>query len=62
MLPMFRQLEVYAVVDVLERLECLKDNVKGEEVYEILSKLKQILSKLESEIQNYLVKLPVGTD
>ncbi len=62
MLPMFKQLEVYTAVDVLERLEHLNDETKGEQVYETLSQLKQILTKLELEIGKYLIKLPVGTD
>ncbi|RIV44081.1 ATP-binding protein [Flagellimonas pelagia] len=62
MLPMFRQLEVKDSISILEQLENLDEHEKGEQVYQLLTKLKQLLFDLETEIQDYLIKLPVGTD
>ncbi|RIV70705.1 ATP-binding protein [Flagellimonas aequoris] len=61
MLPMFRQLEVKDSISILEQLENLDEHEKGEQVYQLLTKLKQLLFDLETEIQDYLIKLPVGT-
>jgi Signal transduction histidine kinase len=62
MLPMFRQLEVQDSIPILEQLENLDEHEKGEQVYQLLTELKQLLFDLETEIQDYLIKLPVGTD
>lgn len=62
MLPMFRQLGIQKAIQLLEFLENISEDVKGEKVFEILSDLRTELDKLEIEIQDYLVKHPIDTD
>ena len=62
MLPMFRQLEVSGAIQLLEVLETISDDVKGEKVFEILSELRTVLNSLDYEVRNYLATHPTGTD
>ena len=62
MLPMFRQLEVKEAIDLLETLENISDEIKGEKVFEMLSELKEVLSQLESEILEYLSTPSIDID
>ncbi len=62
MLPMFRQLEVQKAIDLLETLESISDEIKGEQVFEIVSELKIELSLLEIEIQDYLATHSIDID
>ncbi|WP_421813117.1 hybrid sensor histidine kinase/response regulator [Flagellimonas sp.] len=62
MLPMFRQLEVQEAIDLLETLENISDEIKGEKVFEMLSDLKIVLSQLEREIQDYLATHSIDID
>lgn len=62
MLPMFRQLEIQDAIHLLEHLENISDDAKGEKTFNILSELKEVLSNLESEIQNYLSKHSIDID
>lgn len=62
MLPMFRQLEVQNAIQLLEVLENISDDEKGEKVFEVLSELRTELNKLDVGIQEYLVKHPIDID
>ncbi|MDF0715119.1 ATP-binding protein [Muricauda sp. 334s03] len=62
MLPMFRQMEVQGAISLLVLLENISDNAKGEKAFHILSELKVVVSKLESEIQQYLAKHSIDID
>lgn len=62
MLPMFRQLEVQKAIDLLETLENITDEIQGKKVFEMLSDLKIVLSKLEREVQDYLATRSVDID
>ena len=62
MLPMFRQLEVQHAIPLLEILENISDDSKGEKAFHILSELKEVVDKMESDIQQYLAKHSVDID
>ncbi|MEC3964822.1 hybrid sensor histidine kinase/response regulator [Flagellimonas halotolerans] len=62
MLPMFRQLEIQDAIHLLELLENISDDTKGEKTFKILSELKKVLSNLETEIQNYLAIHSIDID
>lgn len=61
-LPMFRQLEVQKAIVLLEDLETVPDDAEGKKVFEILTKLKVVVTDLRREIETYLSKHPIDSD
>nr|WP_299344729.1 ATP-binding protein [Allomuricauda sp.] len=62
MLPMFRQLDVYEAIPLLEKMEHIGKCEKRHEIQKDFDHLKRIVTKLEDEILNLITTRPVDTD